>query len=381
MRDAGNGMHVVSWLQALYQAPGPVPELFDSYLHDAPIASRIPHPASRRSLSWWSLLCMLPELPGDAPVWSPRSVLLESQGLAVLRTGDRYVSLECGQLGGGHGHPDRLHLTLHAGGVHWLADPGTGSYVARDLFWYRSTLAHNAPRLDGTSQPAGDAVCEAWDAPGEWAWVRGRYGDLTRTLVAGPAYVLDVVELGSRSDHLLELPWHFGGTGDAARGQWTAGDLVDEFVSRVERFVPDGAGPVCLELADGPRRLKAFLQFDGELLRADGPGRPRAGERATFYVVRATGRGTRFITVLEPLGESGVVRGVRAHGGVIEVDTVQGTHRHTATPGGWEVATDARRVRLARGREPAPPFAPLLEPRPPTPASAGPLGGPQTPPA
>ena len=316
---------------------------------------------------------MLPELPSDVPAWSPGSVLLESQGLAVLRTDGRYVSLECGQLGGGHGHPDRLHLTLHAGGVHWLADPGTGSYVARDLFWYRSTLAHNAPRLDGASQAAGNAVCEAWDAPGEWAWVRGRYGDLTRTLVAGPAYVLDVVELGSRSDHLLELPWHFGGTGDAARGQWTAGDLVDEFVSRVERFVPDAAGPVCLELAQGPRRLKVFLQFDGELLRADGPGRPRVGERATFYVVRATGRGTRFIAVLEPLGESGVVRGVRAHGGVIEVDTVQGTHRHTATPGGWEVATDAGRVRLAGGREPEPPFAPLLELDRPTPANGAAL--------
>jgi len=132
----------------------------------------------------------------------------------------------------------------------------------------------------------------------------------------------------------------------------------DEFVSRVERFVPDGAQPVSLELAEGRRRLQAFLHFDGELLRAEGPGRPRVGERATFYVVRATGRGTRFIAVLEPLGDSGVVRGVRAHGGVIEVDTVQGTHRHTATPGGWEVATTPGRVRLAGGREPEPPFAP-----------------------
>ena len=39
--------------------------------------------------------------------------------------------------------------------AHWLADPGTGSYVTRDLFWYRSTLAHNAPRLDGLTQPVG----------------------------------------------------------------------------------------------------------------------------------------------------------------------------------------------------------------------------------
>jgi hypothetical protein len=173
--------------------------------------------------------------------------------------------------------------------------------------------------------------------------------------------VLDVVELGSRTDHLLELPWHFAGLGHVAAGRWAAGELGDEFVSRVERFVPDRAGSVLVELAEGPRRLKAFLQFDGELLRAEGPGRPGAGERATFYVVRATGRGTRLIAVLEPLGDSGVVQGVRAHGGVIEVDTVQGTHRHTATAGGWEVATDSSRVRLAGGREPEPPFAPLLE--------------------
>src|SRR5437867_9017573 len=152
MRDAA------SWLQALYRVPGVVPEVFDSYVHDAP-PERIPHPASRIALSWWALLEMPPELPADAPPWTPGSVLLESQGLAVLRAGERYVSLECGPLGGGHGHPDRLHLTLHADGVHWLPDFGTGSYVSRDLFWYRSTLAHNAPRVDGGTWELGDAVC------------------------------------------------------------------------------------------------------------------------------------------------------------------------------------------------------------------------------
>ena len=372
-RETGNGKgELQSWLTALYRAPAVRPELFESYLHDAPLPSA-PFPVSRRTLSWWSLVFMTPELPSDAPAWSPESVLLESQGLAVLRSDDRYVSLECGQLGGGHGHPDRLHLTLHAGGVHWLADPGTGSYVSRDLLWYRSTLAHNAPRLDGTSQPAGDAVCEAFDASGEWAWVRGRYGDLTRSVISGPAYVLDVVELGSRSDHLLELPWHVAGTGDAEGGGWAPGELVDEFVARVERFAPRGPAPVVFEFAEGPKQLKAFLHFDGELLRATGPGRPRTGERATFYVARATGRGTRFITVLEPVGDRAIVQGLRASGGVIEVDTVEGTHRHTATPGGWEVAAESSRVRLAGGREPEPPFAPLLELDRPKPAIAAAL--------
>src|SRR5438128_2029103 len=286
-RGAGSGTsELASWLAALYGATVVKPELFESYLHDAPMEPLpAPRSPSRTTLSWWSLLEMAPELPGDALPWSPGSLLLESQGLAVLRTGagGRYASLECGQYGGGHGHPDRLHLSLHADGVHWLADPGTGSYVSRDLFWYRSTLAHNAPRLDGASQPPGDAVCEAFDAPGEWAWVRGRFGEITRTVVAGPAYLLDVVELASRTEHVLELPWHFHGTGDVARGTWTSGELADEFVSRVERLVPDGAVPVVLELAAGPRTLRALLSFDGEIVRADAPGRPGDGERETCY--------------------------------------------------------------------------------------------------
>src|SRR6266404_2348088 len=286
--ENGNG-ELESWLAAVYQAPAPQPELFESYLHDAPLSGAA-LPVSRRTLSWWSLVFIAPELPSGAPPWLPGSVLLESQGLAVLRTagGGRYASLECGPYGGGHGHPDRLHLTLYADGVHWLADPGTGSYVSHDLFWYRSTLAHNAPRLDGMSQPPGDAVCETFDTSGEWAWVRGRHGEITRTLVAGPGYLLDVVELVSRTEHVLELPWHVLGAGEVGPGRWTTGELADEFVSRVEQVVPEGPAPLVLESAVGPRRLRAFVSFAGELVRAEGPGRPRDRKRETFYVVRAT---------------------------------------------------------------------------------------------
>src|SRR3989441_7906532 len=100
-REPGTGKRELeSWLLALYHALAPKPELFESYLHDAPV-DRVPFPVSRSTLSWWSLLEILPELPSDAPPWVPGSVLLESQGLALLRAGDRYVSLECGPLGGG----------------------------------------------------------------------------------------------------------------------------------------------------------------------------------------------------------------------------------------------------------------------------------------
>lgn len=363
---------LAGWLQALYGAPPITPDAFESYLHDAPVQP-VPRSPSRVTLSWWALLFMAPELPADPPRWSPTSVLLESQGLAVLRAGgrgDRYVSLECGPYGGGHGHPDRLHLTLHADGVHWLGDPGTGLYVSRDLFWYRSTLAHNAPRLDGTSQPRGDATCEAFDTAGEWAWVRGRYGEVTRTVVSGPTYVVDVVELEARTERVIELAWHVQGTTDGGHRTWSPGELRDEFVSRVERSSADGAGPVVLELADGAHRLKVLLWFDGELLRAEAPGRPGSGRRETFYLARARGRAARFVTVLEPVGETSTVRGVRVQGGVVEVETVDGVHRHAATSLGWEITTGAGRIRLAGGRAPEPPFAPLLELDKPAPAAA-----------
>jgi len=370
-RETGNGKRELeSWLTALYKAPAPKPELFESYLHDAPV-ERIPFPVSRVTLSWWALLEMSPELGADAPSWSPASILLDAQGLAILRTRDRYVSLECGPSGGGHGHPDRLHLTLHADGIHWLPDLGTGSYVAHDLFWYRSTLAHNAPRLDGSSQPPGDAHCLAFDVRGDWAWARGRYGELGRAVASGPAYLVDVTELSGKEAHLIELPWHFGGAGDVVTaGRWIDGELTDEFAKAVQQFVPDGDAPLVLELTADGRRLRAHFVFSGELLRATGPGKPGnptglpdgRGKRETFYLLRARGRAARFVTVLEPLAGPPAVRSVRVRGDVVEVETARGIERHAIGAEGWEVQVGAERVRLSGTRPPpVPALQPLLE--------------------
>jgi hypothetical protein len=360
-REEGEGMgELLSWLQALYQVKGAPAELMESYLHDSPIEP-VPRPPSRITLSWWSLLEMLPQLPA-APPWSPRSGLLSAQGLAVLRTRDRYASLECGPVGGGHGHADRLHLTLHADGVPWLCDFGTASYVARELFWYRSTLAHNAPRMDGHSQGAGDATCEAFDARDDWAWARGRVGDTSRTVVAGPAYVVDLVELAARDEHLLELPWHF--TGDCSvetPGTWMPDELQDEFVSAVERFEPGAPGPIVLTVTAAGHRLRAHLVSGGALLRAEGPGRPGGGGREKFFLIRARGRAARLLTVVESVAEATAVRAVRAKGEVIEVETARGVDRHAAQPGGWTIDGPSGAVRLGGRRKPAAPFEPLLE--------------------
>jgi hypothetical protein len=340
------------WLQELYRAAPPPAGRFDSYLHETGLPPR-EGPRGRADLSWWALLEMAPDLSTAAEPWRAGSVLMEGQGLGILRAGGRYASLECGPYGGGHGHPDRLHLTLHADGVHWLPDPGTGSYVARDLFWYRSTLAHNAPRVDGVSQAPGDARCAAFDESGAWAWVQGESDRCTRTVVAGPGYLLDVVEFGAEEEHQVELPWHPQGRVETLTpGSWTTAALPDEFITGAERFVPATAGPVSLRATTDDRRLHLHLLFEGELLRAEGPGLP-GSERTGFLVARARGKAVRFIGVIEPAAGPAAVRGVRASGELIEVELDRGVDRHVRTDEGWEVTDAAGAVALRGRRRPA----------------------------
>ena len=351
-----------SWLTRLYQSPAPKAQIFDSYLHEA---GEVPPvgPRSRADLSWWALLEMAPSLPSHPAPWSPRSTFIEGQGLAVLRSGNRYASLECGPSGGGHGHPDRLNLTLHADGEYWLPDFGTGSYVSRDLFWYRSTLAHNAPRLDNRSQPMGDAVCDNFEANGDWSWVRGSYGELTRTLIAGPAYLLDVLELSGSADRLLELPLHLSGRVEVKPpGNWVPAELSDKFVSQVERFVPASAQPLVLRSCSiGGATLSAHLAFEGELIRALGPGAPGTTDLVSFYLVRARGQSLRVVTLLEPTRAEPMVKAMRVAEGGIEVDTASGVERHLNTVAGWEILTSREAVSLGGARRKAADFQPLVQ--------------------
>jgi len=360
-----------AWLRALYTAPAPAADRFDSYLHEA--GSEAPsRPRTRADLSWWSLIEMVPALGGGAS-WRPGNTLLESQGLAILRREDRYASLECGAYGGGHGHPDRLHLTLHAHGHHWLPDPGTGSYVARDLFWYRSTLAHNAPRLDGVSQPARDAECRAFGESGDWAWARGGYDDFTRTLVAGPRYLLDILEFSAPEEHVVELPWHPHGDAQVVSpGRWEPEGGAGEFVNAIERFVPAGDGVVKLRAAaaDGTS-FTLHLDPGAELRRATAPGLPGSAGDATFFLQRAAGAGVRLISVIEAGQSADFVRGWSVSGDLVEVETATGTDRHVNTSDGWEVTVEGAKVSLRGMRRTAAEAVkrPLIDRDRPTPMS------------
>ncbi|MEO8636740.1 MAG: heparinase II/III family protein [Gemmatimonadales bacterium] len=333
---------LTAWLTLLYQQPAPPAERFDSYLQEA--GEPAPAQRTRSDLSWWMLCTMAPVLPPAPTPWAPGSILLAEQGLAILRTPSRYASLECGAYGGGHGHPDRLHLTLHADGVHWLPDPGTGSYVSRDLFWYRSTLAHNAPRLDGESQPMTDASCVAFEDRGDWSWMRGRCQGFTRTVVAGPDHLVDLLEFTGESEHAVELPWHLLGEIEVlSSGQWEAEAWSDEFVSGASRYVTTTADPIrCRATHD--RRTLELLLLGGELVRAEGPGLPGETARRQFLLVRASGKYVRLTTVIAVGG--GELKALRIAPGETTVETARGVVTHREVGDGWDVEVGGARVPL-----------------------------------
>jgi hypothetical protein len=389
-----------AWLGALYDraTPGTNVLVYDAWLHDAGRPSVTPSEAKRPSsppsvaslpqgdtladrrsrLSWWALTAIGPAPdPGTVPPWNPASILMSGQGLAVLRHGDWYASLECGRDIGGHGHPDRLHLTLHAGGAHWLPDPGTGSYVEPVLEWYRSALAHNAPRLDGINVGGEDAWCSAFEASGEWAWCRAKAGRFARTLIASPGLLLDVLEVDASAGETVDLPWHFIGTLDViSDGAWKPGALEHPFVSDPERFVPAGDAPIEVRVTHpgSQATLSAVLGVrGGDLLRARAPGLPGTKEAQPFLMITGDGRPLRWVTVLRaPHETADPVPALSMSADQIEVASAEGVTRYHLSETGATIERAGVRTTLGGIRLPRPKHRPFFKPpgEPPVEAAA-----------
>jgi hypothetical protein len=86
------------------------------------------------------------------------SEAFEQAGMCVLREGDLYLLLNASGAGlggrGAHGHNDALSLEVSAGGVSFIADPGTYVYTgdARARQMFRSTRHHSTVEVDGAEQ-------------------------------------------------------------------------------------------------------------------------------------------------------------------------------------------------------------------------------------
>lgn len=298
---------------------------------------------SRADLGWKSLLFALPEpqLLSDAPA---ESALLEGQGLAVLRrrAGRVYVALDYGASGGGHGHPDRLNLWLVSGSQRVLEDVGTGSYVDRTLHWYRSTLAHNAPLVDGRSQPRVDGTLVAWEEGDGNGWVRAE-AELAsqvlvrRTVVVRPSYLVDVVQWEAPRPVTVDLPVHAEADAEPAR-LWEkavlSGSEGEEdgfrFVECAERATEGGS---LVLRAEGARGV-IVPEHQAEWWRCLAPGPPGSRPR-WFHLVRCLAARGRVVSAWAWAGD---LRSVTVERDSIMVECADRSRDvHVDAADGWRV--------------------------------------------
>lgn len=313
---------------------------------------------SRADLSWRALLMARAELP-SARDWSPGSVCLTSQGLAVIRRneGQLYVALEGGHTGGGHGHPDRLALTVQQGHERLLEDPGTGSYVERKLHWYRSTLAHAAPVIDGASQDAVPAELLAFEDRGWAGWIKKRVRnmkpgvDVTRTVVVCEGHMIDVLEWEADREVQIDLPLARSG-GVGVKGEWKSADpagsagLEDgfEFLENAERLeepVTDrpyfaGLPVIGIVYADSDVvRAKYGCSSRCELWRATAPGAPGKSKQQMHWL-RTRARRGRIFGIWQ--WADVISCGMGTDSDAISVTLQDGTEAvHAPSDGGWHI--------------------------------------------
>lgn len=306
---------------------------------------------TRDDLSWRALLLAREELPVLEPMRA-RTALLEAQGIVVLRrdAGRVYVALDYGHSGGGHGHPDRLNLLLAHGNERWLDDMGTGAYVDPTLYWYRSTLAHNAPLFDGRSQRRAHGVLRAYEERGAAGWVDAEVPmnglapgvRASRSVVAMPGYVVDRVTWESIADTRFELPLHVSGALEGV-GPWRQARLEggsvaeDGFAFVHDAMVADATPDAVVHLVpSGLTDAAAWVLASGaaEWWRASAPGAPGQGERE-FLLIRMQGRGGSVTTVW---AWDNAVERARERDGVLVVDLADGTrHEHARCGDAWHI--------------------------------------------
>lgn len=344
-------LSVLHWARSLMYAPdiaagdtGRARSSGEAERHVAPVR------LSRADLGWRSLLFASPERDDDT-AQPPDSLTVESQGLTIHRRdrGASYVALDWGASGGGHGHPDRLNLLFSRGAVRLLDDMGTGSYVDESLHWYRSTLAHNAPLVDGASQARVDGECVGAGSEDGFDFIAARVYEIApgvivdRTVVTGADYFIDEVRWTAAHDVRFELPIHFSGdsaltfTPRVLNGGF---GLEDGFAHVRSGEATEVAAHAAITLTSPEARAVVWSDQDVELFRATGPGQPATTARR-FYVVRCQ-------------GAEGIIRSVWSWASTpptvefadntVEVTAAGSSHEHESNGDGWTIRSNGSSV-------------------------------------
>lgn len=179
-------------------------------------------PRFAQALAWGDPKKLQTLLGPDTPVASPfpaASQKLEEAGLVILRAGSgptaACVFHDFGPHGGGHGHYDKLGITLFAAGREWLLDPGRIGYSHREYkTWVKHTVAHNTVVINHASQwpTAGKLLGfksgEGWSGCVTECSTAYLGVTLRRHLVLHESFLLDVFEVDANRSVTMDWLAH-----------------------------------------------------------------------------------------------------------------------------------------------------------------------------
>ena len=285
------------------------------------------------------------------------SVHMPATGYAILRSQpdghgraspetEQYAMLKYGMHGGGHGHPDKLGLTLYAGGNRQSPDLGTPGYGI-DLFqgWYRQTVSHNTVVLDGKSQPAGagrsiafraDGPFQIADAAIEWGEdaVSGidasTYGideeapeaykeaSMRRAVLARGDYYVDVFLVDAGKERRIDWIYRNGGMLAPVADARPAGPAAIEgdgyeYITDLHNRALDESIALTWQIGETGVRLYVAEQGDTTLFAGQAPGNPAEDRHGLIVRQRSTNR-TAFVSVFHPFQDGPRIASVTWHG-------------------------------------------------------------------
>lgn len=261
--------------------------------------------------------------PGGQEELPRASRLFPDSGYALLQTRrpSTYLLLKYGPHGGGHGHPDKLSLILHAFGRKVSPDLGTPGYgIGLNSTWYRRTLSHNTVLIDGLSQPPATGRLNRFEArkgPGapvadaSVTWKEGSYKGVTmrrmvllradgaKGSIPPTVYFVDVFAV--RCSRPRQMDWAFRvkgsgrkvGGGDLLPCPGLEGEGYEHLANLRAGRIADGAR---ITWKVGKGYLDLFLVGGSELFVGDVPFNP-ASERTDMVISRRLGKSTVFVSV------------------------------------------------------------------------------------
>lgn len=232
-----------------------------------------------------------------------------ASGFAVLRPdlpsgSPGELLLKYGPHGGGHGHADKLALSIYGGGRRWGADLGTPGYgIAINDSWYRHTLSHSTILLEGEEQPPATGEALRYRPLGgndfgiadvQVHWEQGPYAAVyaRRIVLARHGYFMVLTRVEAPVARRAHVVFHHEGMiAGWPDGQGEQADLPDnvsyahlsdalawpaEQGAAVQMAVPvDGESSVTLTAAFAPLA-------GGRLVTARSPGNPASDLRSTL---------------------------------------------------------------------------------------------------